>query len=95
MLHAGAERCLDAHTLRTTHGCNQRRGDLQHADLAALGFDIDRALRVKPAQGLPQISLKVALRRLRSGDDVPQYRTAMAGDRFEIEYLPAGFAQRT
>src|SRR4029079_2019710 len=64
-LDAQRLRRLHADAGRGAHRREQRLGDLQVADLAALGLDVDRTRRVQRFERSEELALEALLRRLR------------------------------
>ena len=89
----GGVRGVDAHAVGGAHAMDQRLGHAQVADLAALGFHVDRARGIQAPHRIPQAGLERFLRRLRAIRPAAEQRTAMSGDGFEIEHLATGGRQ--
>src|SRR5216684_6696816 len=84
---AGFEVGFEQDAGRGAHAGDQRLGDLDLADLAALAFDVDGTSGIERGERGEELALEPFLRRLRAVGEVAEHGTAMGSQLFEVEYL--------
>src|SRR5438477_3343183 len=72
---------------RGAHAADERLGDLDLADLAALAFDIDGTSGIERGERGEELALEPFLRRLRAVGEIAQNRAAMRGELLQVECL--------
>ena len=91
---ASVEIEIEGNARRGAHRLDQRFGNAQPADRAALAFDVDGSARVELAQCCTEAGVEVLLRRLGRPGQQAEHRTAMLGQGFEVEHLRPARRQR-
>src|SRR5438046_2504336 len=72
---------------RGAHAADERLGDLDLADLAALAFDVDSTSGIERGERGEELALEPFLRRLRAVGEIAQDRAAMRGELLQVECL--------
>src|SRR5712692_2986059 len=90
---AGFEVGFEQDAGRGAHAGDERLGDLDLADLAALAFDVDSTSGIERGERGEELALEPFLRRLRAIGEVAEHRAPMRSELFEVEYLLAGTLQ--